>query len=272
MKTADEHQLVECKLNPQEQLSHFLRWFSVDEACRFDIHLRCPDNSARKNAYWITCHEAVSANRIQELWPWLRYKNANGCDVYFRPHRHDNHKFLFLDDLSCYTAQLVARKYACAVVETSPNNTQVWMKTTRSISLTERKEQQRYLSQLGYNDPGSISGDHLGRLCGLVSHKRNCWVNVKSFSTPTNYEPASISSSTHRWPGGARVLKNSKKKHSCSEREFGWVIAILNAGVSIKDAQQRLQRAAENRKRSDPERYAVLTVQNAIRTIGIDEV
>ncbi|MBF0201902.1 MAG: hypothetical protein HQK66_11440, partial [Desulfamplus sp.] len=187
-----------------------------------------------------------------------------GSDIYFRPHRNNEHSALFLDDLSMAKARKVAAKYACAVVSTSYNNTQLWLGTAQPLSKEERKNAQKYLSDLGYSDPRSVSGDHLGRLPGFFSQKRHVWVNAVLFSSAQYYQPQKTAAVPHM-AMRARRRASWKGNPSQSEREFGWVMEMLRNGRSLDFITNHLTRTAEQRGKRNPEYYANLTIRNALK-------
>lgn len=170
---------------PYAQCRQLLWWFHGIGVERFDLHIRrYPREGDRSHEEWITCHEGISTSEIISFWSWMRRENANGADIYFRPHGAASHPVIFIDDLDLPTSRKIAKAYASAVVQTSPNNTQVWIQTDRSLDVNERKQAQANLTKRGFGDPGSTSGDHLGRMCGFFSQKRRSWVNLILFSTP----------------------------------------------------------------------------------------
>lgn len=265
----DPHHLMPCKAKPTEQMQKLLQWFESIGVHKFDVHLK-------KNSYivsntsevtpvekWIVCHENIDAHRIYSLWRWIKAENAHQTDIYFRPHFQESHPVIFLDDLNLAEAHRVARFYSCAVVQTSADNTHVWVKTTRPLHREERKAVQTHLSKKGFSDQGSVSGDHLGRMCGVMSHKRGCWVNAILFSTPRAYDPPLLDSTPHHGGGGARVLF-SPGAQSPSEREFGWALGMLKAGMPHALIAQKIQQTAHQRGKRNAERYAILTVKKAL--------
>ena len=267
------HQVHPFKGKPTQQMHQLLGWFAAIGVHRFDVHVRQrPSNINYTSDYispdkWITCHEDIDVQKITSLWAWIRSENAHGADIYFRPHRGGCHPVIFLDDLNLAEAYRVARAYACAVVQTSDNNTQVWLKTSRPLNLEERKATQSHLSAKGFSDRKSVSGDHLGRICGLVSHKRECWVNAILFSTPRAYTPPQQLTIPHHGGGGARV-SSSAGVQSASEREFGWTLGLLKSGADESIVTQKLQQTAMQRGKNDAERYARFTVQKALAILG----
>lgn len=256
-----------CKERPEAQMHYLLSWFANAGVKRFDIHLSCKNENNPLHKYWITCHERIDIHAIKKLWKWLRYKNSKGADVYIRPHCHDHVPVLFLDDLNMKQSVSLASKYSSAVIQTSDDNTQVWVRTSSPLNREERKLAQSYLSDIGYTDSGSTSGDHLGRMCGMVSHKRNCWVNAKFFSTPRCYKPVLFRSAFHSRGRGARASCSQHKNTSISEKEFGWALGLLRSGMKHQDVYLKILDAALRRRKDNPQNYAKLTVENATKEL-----
>jgi hypothetical protein len=262
------HTVYCCKDKPHTQLCRQLDWFEESSVSRYDVHLWCHnDEASQRKEHWVTCHEGVRRQEILELWKWLRYMNAHKSDVYIRPHRFDRQSVIFLDDLDLQKAHRVAQKYSCCVLETSPNNTQVWMRTTHALTREERKFEQSYLSNMGHSDKGSISGDHFGRLAGVVSHKRKCWVNMKYFSTPRSYEPTQ--KVPHPSHGGGGACASPHQNHvSNSEREFGWAVGMLRNGTSHQEVLAKVLQAARLRNKRNAESYASMTIKKAVMAVN----
>ncbi len=72
--------------------------------------------------------EAVPASRIVRMLPYLKYRNATGAHIYFRPSGEGS--YTLLDDLPTATLpRLTAEGYPpAAVIETSPGNFQAWLR------------------------------------------------------------------------------------------------------------------------------------------------
>ena len=247
---------------PLQQMRKMIEWFFGHGSSSLDIHLRCPRIKGisyyDERWYWITSHANLSKERAFELLKWCRYKNFDGADVYIRPHRHNAHPIIFLDDLTINKANSVSEKYTSLAVETSLNNTQVWVQTTKSLSEAERLCAQRYIASTGYSDKGSISGEHLGRMCGLRSHKRNCWVNLIQTSTQKKYQ-AKLEQPPYLSPRGA-CAKNSLN-NSESEFEFSESLRKIRKGESIEAVKLWLTQKANRRGKRQPEKYSERTVE-----------
>ncbi len=262
-------------MKPFDQIRTFLAWFCRLGVDTFDIHVRMPrtSNEDYKNGDWIwlTNHEDVTCSHIiSKLLGWLRLKNANGSDVFFRPHKDGRHNVIFLDDIATNRARAVLRKYGGCAIETHPGNTQVWLKVDRKLTSPQRKQAQIILKDLGFTDPGSVSGDHLGRICGFMSQKRKCWVNLVDTSDTKPWSPNMMVSPSLP-PGGACASKTDCSDHcrdtSDSGREWGWVLGMLRAGISPGIVTEKLVEAAKKRGKSTAVRYARYTVQKAVGTL-----
>ncbi len=260
------HRVVTVRDRPLQQCCRFLAWFAECGVKDFDIHVKriktgeMPQN--QNQGKWITVHNGLTLDEVHRQWNWWRRENANGAEIYIRPHGEGVHPVIFLDDIALGYAHKIARKYSCAVVETSKNNTHVWLKTAKALNKLERKAIQNHLSNECHSDAASISGDHLGRMCGMFSQKRQCWVNAKLFSTPREYNPPDITQLHPLGGGGARV-SSSQGRDSPSEREFGWVIGMLKAGIATTIVFDKVKTAAEQRGKKSAPQYASLTVKKA---------
>ena len=265
-------------MKPIDQIRAFLAWFDRLGVEAFDIHVRMPRTSDQdyKTGEWIWLpnHENVARGHIiSRLFGWLRHKNANGSDIFFRPHRHGRHNVIFLDDIPTKRARAVLGKYGGCAIETHPGNTQVWLKVDRKLATPERKRAQIILRDLGFTDPGSVSGDHLGRICGFVSQKRKCWVNLVEISDMKPWSPA-LEASPRLPPRGSCASKNNRpnafRDNSASGREWGWVMGMLRSGMSPDVVLERLVDAANGRGKNNAAAYARRTVRKAVGKLEND--
>ena len=262
-------------MKPIDQVRTFLLWFFRQGVNCFDIHVRSPQTPGEdyksEKWIWLTQHEAVSADQVMSrLMGWLKYKNAKGSDIFFRPHKNGCHQVIFLDDISSSTAQTICKKYGSCVVETHPGNTQIWLKVDKKLCIGQRKQAQVQIKDLGLTDPGSISGDHLGRLCGLQSQKRKCWVNLVGTSERRPWSPNLETSPSLPPSGGFCASKNNNTglyDTSDSGREWGWVLGMLRAGLSPDKVTDKLIASAQKREKANAVKYANHTVQKAFKLI-----
>jgi len=256
-------------MRPIQQIQSMLGWFIQTGVSFFDIHVRVPKfPGADYNSddwFMITAHEQVNAEKIlTKLYSWLRYRNSNGADIFFRPCGAQDQPILFLDDLPLDKAHMVARKYGACIVETSLGNTQVWLATTEYLCLNRRKLAQRHIASLGFSDPGSTSGNHLGRLCGVKSQKRKCWVNLIATTQGQRYIPVLSDPSLPLGVLCASKTQRNANDKSPSEREFGWVLGRLRHGVPTSVIRNDLLNAATSRGKRNASTYVERTLKKAI--------
>lgn len=254
-------------ISPYIQSDRMLEWFFTQGVSAVDIHLRCPKRTEAvygnpEHWFWLTRHQNLSLNRARHMMKWCRHQNINGADIYIRPHRHEKQPILFLDDLSVHKAWKVAKKYRAIIVQTSMDNTQVWLSLTKALSEQERMSAQQYIASLGYSDPGSVSGEHFGRLCGLRSQKRDCWVTLLGESIMKRYAPPDCIPLSP--PAGGACAKKKTSGDSQSEKDFSWVLGSLRKGVSADRVLSSLERSARERGKPSPFKYAERTVRKAI--------
>lgn len=266
---ASQQRIFEIKERPLRQCERFLNWFAHIGVRSFDVHVRRYPNKVRMKESWVTCHEGIDGKRVIELWKWMRYENSHDADIYIRPHGPEDHPVIFLDDLCVERAQKIAHTYSSAVIQTSHDNTQVWVKTASPLSLSQRKQVQSELSSLGHADSGSTSGDHLGRLCGLFSHKRKTWVNAIYFSTPHAYQPSLQAPTSPHRGRGACALKRGADNKSPSETDFGWAIGMYKSGATYEEVRLAICESARSRGKRNPENYATLTAKKAGAILNI---
>jgi hypothetical protein len=264
-------------MKPIEQIRAFLAWFCNQGVTAFDIHVRTPrtphEDYKTGNWIWLTNHENVTCVHIMsKLMGWLRQRNANGSDVFFRPHKSGRHNVIFLDDVPVNRARAVLRKYGGCAIETHPGNTQIWLKVDRELAPSQRKQAQILLRDVGFTDPGSVAGDHLGRICGFVSQKRKCWVNLVDTSDEMPWSPE-LRRTPPLPPGGFCASKKNVAAHyrdtSDSGREWGWVMGMLRSGMAPVIVTQRLVEAAAKRGKPNALRYAQYTVQKAVTKLDV---
>lgn len=217
--------------------------------------------------------------------PWARSQNVQKAEVYIRPARGYGWPLVFLDDVDGSLADGVAQKYEAVVVETSPaGGCHIWLACDRALGEQARAEAQRWLARCVGADPGSVSGEHLGRLAGFKNWKRGgTWVNVLDASRhgrrwdPTAAVPISriekMRSPTSRPDArrpdarGADTPRLGEPDTSPSGREWGWVCTLLEKGFAADVVYARLVKRARSRRGRDAERYARRTVQRALERV-----
>lgn len=212
---------------------------------------------------------------------WAKRENVHQADVYVRPARGYAWPLVFLDDVAAPMAARVARKYDAMVVETSPaGGCHIWLSCESPLEEEARREAQRWLARQIAADPGSVSGEHLGRLAGFKNWKRGgVWVNV--LDAPCRGRrwdsAAALCTSARVWrtdtgtcPETAKWIDTRPEPDaSPSGKEWGWVCGQLEAGCCPKRVYARLIETARARRGGDAERYAQRTLERALeRTAG----
>ena len=208
--------------------------------------------------------------------PWARAHNVKHGDVYIRPARGYSWPLVFLDDVTPEKARLIARKYTTVVVHTSPcGGCHLWLRVATALDEHQRYQAQRWLVARAGADPGSVSGEHLGRLAGMKNWKRHgVWVNVldcgNQQAPPWDPTPALQPTPPDDRPLTATPGRQHGAGVDCSEsaREWGWVCGALEAGISPDTVYQQLVERASQRRGRDAVRYASYTIKRAIRRLG----
>lgn len=105
---------------------------------------------------------------------WLKRENSQGADVYVRPAGDTSSGLILVDDLDRGAIERMTAEGlepAC-VVETSPDNHQVWVRLSRGTIAPElATEAARALAKRYGGDPNSADWKHFGRLAGLTNNK-----------------------------------------------------------------------------------------------------
>jgi hypothetical protein len=108
---------------------------------------------------------------------FLRIRNREGYDVYFRPYAGDHNAGYILLDLDRPAAGILARLRSqghapCVVVETSPGRWQAWIHVSpQPLPPPLATLAARRLAQLYGADCASADWRHLGRLAGFTNRK-----------------------------------------------------------------------------------------------------
>lgn len=108
---------------------------------------------------------------------FLRIRNREGYDVYFRPYAGDHNAGYILLDLDQPVPGILARLRSqghapCVVVETSPGRWQAWIRVSpQPLPPAVATLAARRLAQIYGADRASADWRHLGRLAGFTNRK-----------------------------------------------------------------------------------------------------
>jgi RepB DNA-primase from phage plasmid len=108
---------------------------------------------------------------------FLRARNGEGFDVYFRPYASDHNAGYILVDLdyaqpTVLTAMRNHGHEPCAVIETSPGHLQAWVRVSLApLPPRLATSISRRLASLYQGDRASADWRHIGRLAGFTNQK-----------------------------------------------------------------------------------------------------
>lgn len=263
-----------------QEPKQFLDFFNRHGVDWVNLCARCPGPTSVMKGRARARDRAEAENSLGWVW----YENLRGAEIYVRPAlllpdgSPARWPVVFLDDVAPEQAIGFAGEYSACVVETSPGRCHLWLAVSRPLDVAERKVIQGRLCGALAGDPGSVSGEHFGRLPGFLNHKRGCAVRILKTSTARLYPvgdltpPPPPASTVHRHTSPARTP--SAGGLSESEREFGWALGRLRwardrgAGaleIEIEHVRDRLTVQAEARGKRNPRDYARRTVDAALR-------
>ena len=115
--------------------------------------------------------EALNPSQCMKRLRYLKYRNANGAHIYFRP--SGERSFTLLDDLDRPAlGRLVADGFEpCAIIETSPGNYQAWLKHTHVLPKALGTLAAQALAQQFGADPSAADWRRFGRLPGFTNRR-----------------------------------------------------------------------------------------------------
>jgi hypothetical protein len=131
---------------------------------RYEIGI-CDQARGMMNREW-------TGPEIMSNLAWLKRQNAQGADIYIRPHADEAHDLVLVDDVDGVTLEEMAAEglEPALVVETSPKNIQAWVRVENASTGQIRAEVARLCVDRYDADPGSV-GHHYGRLAGFTNRK-----------------------------------------------------------------------------------------------------
>src|ERR1700691_4604886 len=115
--------------------------------------------------------EACTVSQIEEAIQRLRRENARGAHIFVRP--HGVHALSLIDDLSVDAiARMTDAGFQPAlIVETSPQNFQVWLNHGRTLDRNMSSCAAKELAKRFGGDLSSADWRHFGRLAGFTNQK-----------------------------------------------------------------------------------------------------
>lgn len=244
--------------------------------------------------------------------PHLRAQNARGRHVWLRP--DDEGRFMLHDDADLGDLirfhgavldgdRIVRAKPGRLIVETSPGNFQVWVKSKRPLTVAEKLGWLRIFG----SDPGAAPRNRSGRAPGFRTRwprhddgtghfplARLVWVQWSAVDVPP--PPAQLVTDTSAWsvsadssglasstgstcrPGRTALDRMPRRSdyvcgrgrdQSPSSVDFRYALALLRRGVPAEEVQKRLLDEREDfGSHTDPDSYVETTVTNAQHLIS----
>lgn len=116
-------------------------------------------------------HDGLTAEEVLRQLHFLRHRNSRGEHIYVRP--AGEHACTLLDDLNAEAVRQLNREgfAPAAVVETSPNNFQAWLRHTGVLPRALSTLAARNLAARFGGDPGAADWRHFGRMPGFTNPK-----------------------------------------------------------------------------------------------------
>jgi hypothetical protein len=246
-------------MTAREHTRAMLQWWADAGVDRADL-------AVRRSSGAMLWHQG----RPLEALPiaWARAENAQQADIYIRPARGAAWPLVFVDDVAIDHAQALVAEVDALLVDTSPaGGCHVWIRCDRALTEDERQRAQRaWVARLDA-DPGSVSGEHLGRLAGFKNWKRGgSWVNVRAASHADRpWSVVNDSTVTRRArPSPTRPPgTDAGRDTSPSGHDWAWVCTLLEHHHDPNTIYRRLVDRARPRRGPDAERYAQRTLDHA---------
>lgn len=255
-------------MSAKEHTRSMLEWWAQSGIERVDLVVRTRSDG-------MAWHSGLGISELP--LGWARFENSRGGEVFIRPARGCAWPLVLLDDVNVSLSMRIARKYAALCVHTSPaGGCHLWLRCSKALKEGERREAQRWLAARAGGDPGSTSGEHLGRLAGFKNWKRGgVWINVLTASTGQPWDvadlpPPEAEGESGSDPAGAstrRRLGRTGVDHSPSGREWGQTCRALEGGQDPRTVYEELVLRARPRRGPDAERYAERTLEHASRHV-----
>ncbi len=198
---------------------------------------------------------------------YLKAENANGRHILIKPDPQIDPYYLLVDDLNKnqlnkhHKSSANIYKYGRMVVETSPDNYQIWIHSSRALSLKEK----RYWLEKLHSDPGADPNNRWGRCPGFRNRKQKhrtssgryplaklIWVDWKN---KANIPEKRLTSRkkyifSHQPRGGVCHKDNLTRAHyenaDESATDFAYALALCRRGYNLTEILQRIMTERQN--------------------------
>ena len=226
---------------------------------------------------------------------YLKAENSNGRHILMQPGPNLASHYLLVDDLPW---QLIEHHHKCArgrwkkgrmVVETSDRNFQVWIHSSRPLSLIEK----RYWLEKLHSDPGADPNNRWGRCPGFRNRKekyrsahgyfplsRLIWVDWKNKADIPKMRSVfsqtvenSLSSNSQMLPCHHKtIFRINYERGDESATDFAFALALFRNGYDELSIEQRIRSERLNWKNHLGEKrknqYLKRTIRRAKEIVG----
>lgn len=230
------------------------RYFGRHE---FGVYKEAEGPDGRGGAVW-------KVEQNDKTIPYLKAMNAKGRHIFVRPTFEREAHYMMHDDLDKkglerHHKQDGKFKPGRMVVESSPDNYQVWIRSERPLSVEEKKH---WLEKMD-SDPGASPRHRWGRAPGFRNRKEKyedngryplakmIWVdwrgraNVPEVELPKpEIEPQPKPASPEQYHGarrGSLPVRSDFEKGDNSRTDFAYALALMRRGVGRDEVEQRIR-------------------------------
>jgi hypothetical protein len=203
---------------------------------------------------------------------WLRRENRGGRNIFCRP--KGEHNLSLVDDLSPTVVNQMKREgfEPALVVETSPNNFQVWLKHERILAPALSTAVAKAVADRFGGDGGAADWRHFGRLAGFTNRK------LKHRDSATQLHPFVhvIENSGQKYSLAAsfvdeveRTMKRNQEERALLQQSYGKTVTTPNSRLKTIDEFRSDVRYAGDGTRVDLA-YAIYAVSHGVPVPEVD--
>ena len=193
---------------------------------------------------------------VQPNIAYLKAENAHGRHILMQPARQPY--YLLADDITadmlpCHQRPDGSWKPGRMIVETSPRNYQLWIHSSRPLSLEEK----RYWLKRLQSDPGADPNNRWGRCPGFRNRKRKhrqsdggyplarlVWIDWQNRAdiprAPVDTRDRPSSSSPQHPKVYSHICRSDYARPDASATDFAYVLALLRRGYTNHTIRQRI--------------------------------
>ncbi|MES1026622.1 RepB family DNA primase [Gloeocapsa sp. BRSZ] len=261
----------------------------------------------RCESYEVGIYDREAGKMLPRVWtreqvlksvPFLKKKNADGLNIYIRP--QGSKGLILLDDIGLGTLDQMDREglNPAAIIETSPQNYQAWVRLSLEPIPTEvATAAAKLLAERYKGDPASADWRHYGRLAGFTNckpeynrpfvHSHRCNGQMAVEASKLIAEAIEISEWYKSTPKPVSTIQRSSKSKidpmafyrqdydrllvkfpNPDESSFDYMIAcnMLRKGYSTTEVEEAIRQGSpdlDTRKKGHVEDYITRTVQKA---------